>query len=44
MVSYVILKQPFESLVNLSSFDFLLWKIIAPSSLGFWGLDEIIPA
>ena len=44
MVSYVILKQPFESLVNLSSLDFLLWKIIAPSSLGFWGLDEIMPA
>ena len=44
MVSYIILKQPFESLVNLSSLDFLLWKIIVPTSLDFWGLDEIIPA
>ena len=44
MVSYIILKQPFESLVNFSSLDFLLWKIIVPTSLGFWGLDEIIPA
>lgn len=44
MVSYIILKQHFESLVNLSSLDFLMWKIIVPTSLGFWGLDEIIPA
>lgn len=37
-------QYPFESLVNLSSLNFLLWKIIVPTSLGFWGLDEIIPA